>query len=145
MLNRDSLNAHPEALLHITRSDGGGGLLFFANARPMSQSYDELTQRWNLRSDDGQPLGFGSVYALFQPERNGNAGTHVASAGTMVGGTSQLPEPWASLDGMQLFFVSATRGAGLSSAVAAKRATVDGLRRRIAELEAQLASRPAPG
>ena len=34
---------------------------------------------------------------------------------------------------------------GLSSAVAAKRATVDGLRRRIAELEAQLASRPAPG
>lgn len=115
VLNRASLNAHPEALLHITRSDGGGGLLFFPNARPMSQSYDELTQRWNLRSDDGQPLGFGSVYALFQPERNGNAGTHVASAGTMVGGTSLLPEPWASLDGMHLFFVSATRGAGLSS------------------------------
>lgn len=41
-----------------------------ANDRPMSQSYDELTQRWNLRSDDGQPLGFGSVYALFQPERS---------------------------------------------------------------------------
>lgn len=115
VLNRDSLNAHPEALLHITRSEGGGGSLFFANDRPMSQSYDELTQRWNLRSDDGQPLGFGSVYALFQPERNGNAGTHVASAGTMIGGTSLLPEPWASLSGHTLFFVSATRGAGLSS------------------------------
>lgn len=115
VLNRESLNAQPEALLHITRSDGGGGLLFFANARPMSQSYDELAQRWNLRSDDGQLLGFGSVFALFQPERNGNAGTHVASAGTMNGGTTLLPAPWASLSGDTLFFVSATRGASLSS------------------------------
>ena len=47
-VQRASLNEHPEALLHITRSDGGGGLLFFPNARPMSQSYDELAQRWNL-------------------------------------------------------------------------------------------------
>ncbi|MBL0030294.1 MAG: hypothetical protein IPO95_15010 [Rhodanobacteraceae bacterium] len=114
-VQRASLNEHPEALLHITRSDGGGGLLFFPNARPMSQSYDELAQRWNLRSDDGLSLGLGTVYALFQPERNGNAGTHVAAASTMLGGTSLLPEPWASLSGNSLFFVSATRGASLSN------------------------------
>jgi hypothetical protein len=113
-INRDSLNVHPEALLHVTRSDGGG-LLFFTNNRPMSQSYDELAQRWKLRSDDGQNLGMGTVYGLFQPERNGNAGNHVAVANTMSGGTSLLSEPWTSLPGTSLFFVSATRGASLSS------------------------------
>ena len=113
-LHRDSLDDQPTALLHISRSDGGGGALFFPNVRPMSQSYGEFDARWSLRADDGLNLDFGTAFNLLQPVPGGTAGVHVATPATLGAGTTALPAAWSTLPADSIFLISATRGAGLS-------------------------------
>ncbi|AVP96082.1 hypothetical protein C7S18_02235 [Ahniella affigens] len=113
LLDVAGLNGFAQAMLHLTRSDGRNLDGYVGVPNPLSTYYEVGSQRWHVRSEDGNVLPPGGGLNLWAATPGSTADQYFVGLNSLTEpNAALLPDAWASLPSDYLFLVAPTRGVG---------------------------------
>lgn len=113
LINQSGLNGVASALLHVTRTDGRAADGYVAIPNPLSSYYEVVSQRWHVRSENGNALPPGGGLSLWSAALGETATQYLVGLDSLTTpNAARLPEALANLPTNYLFLVTPTRGVG---------------------------------